>query len=376
MLTDTTLVTKPEGGEPMKITAFKTTLVEIPLEKRIKTAIHDMRSVGCVLLALETDQGLTGESYVFSLNAVRLNVLHESLQGFSHLVENRDPHFVNGIFDDMWREMNPVGHKGYPIAALSAIDTACWDLIGKAAEQPLHKIFGACREKVKTYASGGLWLSASMDELVNEAQSFIDQGFRAMKIRLGSKHIKDDVARVAAVRAAIGADIELLSDANQCFSVKQAIRLGRALEQFDLGWFEEPVSYQNLQGHAEVRRALDIPIAAGETEYTRFGMRDILAAGAVDILMPDLQRVGGLSEFRRTAAIASTYHVPVSSHIFSEQSICIAASEVNCISVEHMPWFSSLFNEEMDIKDGMINVPDRPGIGFTFNHDFIKHHQM
>jgi L-alanine-DL-glutamate epimerase-like enolase superfamily enzyme len=355
----------------MKITKFTTTLVDIPLEKRIKTAIHDMRSVGCVLLELQTDTGLVGESYVFSLNAVRLNVLNEVVQGFSHRVAGREPHFVNAIFNEMWNEMNTVGHKGYSVAALSAIDTACWDLIGKAADQPLHKIFGACRDRVKTYASGGLWLSQNIDELVIEAQDFIDQGFRSMKIRLGSPAVADDVRRVRAVREAIGPDIELLADANQGLNVKQAIRLGRELEQFDLGWFEEPVAYNDLKGHARVRAALDTPVASGETEYTRFGMKDILEAGAVDVLMPDLQRIGGLSEFRRAAAIASVYHIPVSSHIFTEQSICIAASEVNCISVEHMPWFSRLFNEPIEIEDGYIAVPDRPGLGFTFNHDAI-----
>jgi L-alanine-DL-glutamate epimerase-like enolase superfamily enzyme len=355
----------------MKVTGFKTTLVEVPLDRPIRTAIHDMRSVGCVLLELETDQGITGESYVLTLNGLRLGALHEVVRGFSHHVEGQDPHNVSAIFDSMWREMNPVGHKGYSIAALSAIDTACWDLVGKAAGEPLHRLFGACRERVWTYASGGLWLSASIDELVEEAAKFVESGFRAMKIRLGSPGISEDVERVRAVRQTIGPDIELMGDANQGLSVKQAIRLGRALEEFDLGWFEEPVSYLDLQGHAEVRMALGTPIASGETEYTRYGMHAMLQAGAVDVLMPDLQRIGGLSEFRRTAAIASVYHVPVSSHIFTEQSICIAASEVNCISVEHMPWCSPLFNEQMEISDGYIAVPDRPGIGFTFNQDAI-----
>ena len=360
----------------MKITKFKTTRVDIPLQKRVKTSIHDMRSVGCVLLELETDQGIIGEAYALSLNAVRLDALDAMLRGFSHQVEGRDPHYVNAIFDNMWQEMNPIGHKGYSIAALSTIDTACWDLIGKAAEQPLHKLFGAYRDKVKTYASGGLWLSSTIDELTREAQDYVSAGFRSMKIRLGSSAISEDVERVSAVREAIGPDIELLSDANQCLSVKQAIRLGRELEAFDLGWLEEPVSYQNLEGHAELRAALDIPIASGETEYTRFGMHDILEARAVDVLMPDLQRIGGISEFRRTAAIASVYHVPVSSHIFTEQSICIAASEVNCISVEHMPWVSMLFNEQMEIEEGCILVPERPGIGFTFNQEVVDRYRV
>lgn len=356
----------------MKIVNFKTTLVDVPLEKPISTAIHQMISVGCVLLELETDEGLTGEAYVFTLNGVRLKSLYEMVLGFSHQVLGRDPHYISKIWQDIWDEANPIGHKGFPIAALSAIDTACWDIIGKAANQPLHKIFGACRDSVKTYASGGLWLSQSIDDCVNEAQSFIDAGFRSMKIRLGSRNMIDDVKRVAAVREAIGSDIELLADANQALTPKQAIKLGRLLEPYELGWFEEPVIYNDLKGNAEVRNALDTPIAGGETEYTRFGMREVLDARAVDILMPDLQRIGGLSEMRRVAAIASSHNVPISTHIFTEQSLCIAASEPGCLSVEHMPWFSPLFKESMEIENGEIKVTERPGIGFSFDQAAIS----
>jgi len=356
----------------MKITHFKTTLVDLPLEKPIATAIHQMKSVGCVLLELGTNEGIVGESYVFTLNGVRLKALHEMLLGFEHQVVDKDPHFIADIWQKIWNELNPIGHKGFSIAALTAIDTACWDIIGKAANQPLHKIFGACRERVKTYASGGLWLSQSIDECVAEAQQFIEQGFRSMKIRLGSANMRDDVERVRILREAVGEDIELLADANQGLLPKQAIRLGRRLEAFNLGWFEEPVVYHNLQGNAEVRAALDTPIAGGETEFTRYGMRDILEAGAVDVLMPDLQRIGGLSEMRRVSALAASFDIPISTHIFTEQSLCIAAAETNCISVEHMPWFSPLFNEAMMIEDGYIKVPEQAGIGFTFNQATIK----
>ena len=211
----------------------------------------------------------------------------------------------------------------------------------------------------------------SIDEIVSEAGGLVDAGFRAMKIRLGSARIADDVARVAAVRDAVGPDIELLTDANQGLDVKHAIRLGRELERHDVRWFEEPVAYNNLAGNAEVRTSVGIDIAGGETEYTRFGMKNILDARAVDVLMPDLQRVGGLSEMRRVAAIASGYHVPVSPHLFTEHSLCIAGSEPNCISLEHMPWFSPLFNETLEIEDGYLLMPDRPGVGFTFDRQAI-----
>jgi L-alanine-DL-glutamate epimerase-like enolase superfamily enzyme len=360
----------------MKITNFKTTVVDVPLQKPIATAIHSIRSAGCVLLELETDVGIVGESYIFTLNGVRLSALREMLLGFSHQVKGRDPHFVAAIWQDIWNEMNPIGQKGFSVMAMAAIDTACWDIIGKAVELPLHKVFGACRDQVKTYASGGLWLSQTIDECLSEAQEFLDAGFRGMKIRLGNKNMVDDIERVKTIREAMGPDIELYADANQALSPKQAIRLGRQLEAFNLVWFEEPVVYNNLKGNAEVRRALDTPIAGGETEYTCYGMRDILDAGAVDVLMPDLQRIGGLSEFRRSAAIAASYEIPVSSHLFTEHSICIAASETNCISVEHMPWFAPLFNETMEIDNGYIKVPERPGIGFTFNQSAIERYKM
>jgi len=360
----------------MKITKFKTTLVDVPLPKPIATAIHSIRSVGCVLLELETDAGIVGESYIFTLNGIRLKALHEMLLGFAHQVEGRDPHFVGAIWQDIWNEMNPIGQKGFSAMALAAIDTACWDIIGKAAELPLHRVFGACRDRIKTYASGGLWLSLTIDECLSEAQQFLDAGFRGMKIRLGSKNMADDVERVRAIREAMGPEIELYADANQALSPKQAIRLGRQLEAFNLVWFEEPVAYHNLKGNAEVRAALDTPIAGGETEYTRYGMRDILEAGAVDVLMPDLQRIGGLSEFRRSVAIAACYEIPVSSHLFTEHSMCVAASEANCISIEHMPWFTPLFNETMQINDGYIQVSERPGIGFSFNQSAIKRYKL
>ena len=356
----------------MKITRFETTLVDVPLARPIATAIHRIETVGCVLLELETDQGLVGESLVQTLNGARLRALDEMLLGFAHRVEGRDPHDIGAIWQEIWQEMNPIGHKGFSIYALSAIDIACWDLIGKGAGQPLHRVFGACRERVDTYASGGLWLSLSIDELVEEAAEFVDAGFHAMKIRLGSARIADDVERVRALREAIGSDIGLYADANQALTVKHAIRLGRELEQFDLVWFEEPVVYHDLDGCAEVRAALDTPIASGETEYTRYGMREILAAGAVDVLMPDLQRIGGLSEMRRVAAIASAHEVPISTHLFTEHSLCIAGAEAGCISVEHMPWNAPLFNETMEIVDGEILIPTRPGTGFTFDKAAIK----
>ncbi|RED48559.1 mandelate racemase/muconate lactonizing enzyme family protein [Aestuariispira insulae] len=360
----------------MKITRLKTIPVDVPLDKPLKTAIHDIRSVGCVLLRLETDVGLVGESYIFTINAVRLKAFDEMIKGFAHQVEGRDPHYVEAIWQAIWSEINPTGHKGVTISALTAIDTACWDLVGKAAEKPLHHLFGAVRDRIWTYASGGLWLHQTIDELQAEAQSFLDQGFRSMKVRVGKPDAREDFDRVKAVRDVVGPEVQLMVDANQSFAPKQAVRLGRMLEELDLYWFEEPVPAYDLEGHAEVRTRLDMNIASGETEYTKHGMKAMIETKACDILMPDLQRIGGLSEMRRVAALAEAHNMPISTHIFTEHSLSIAGSASNCISVEHMPWYAPLFNEEMPVKDGYLHIPDRPGCGFTFSESAIQRYML
>ena len=355
----------------MKITGLRCVQVEVPLEKPIRTAIHDVRSVGCVLVTLDSDEGASGEAYNFTMNAVRLDVLQAMIESFTPQIVGRDPRDVEDIWDGLWRNINFFGHKGISVFAISTLDTACWDLVGKAAGQPLYKLFGACREAVDVYASGGLWLSLSIEELVEEARGFVAEGFRAMKVRVGKQRIEEDVERVAAVREAVGPDVALMADANQGFTASHAIRLGRHLEAFNLEWFEEPVSAWDLEGHAAVAAALDTPIASGETEYTRYGMRDMLKARAADVLMPDLQRIGGLTEFRRVANLAASFDVPISPHIFTEQSLSIAGSAPNCFYLEHMPWFESLYRERMRLADGKMAMPEGNGLGFTFDPDAV-----
>ncbi len=360
----------------MKITALRTAMVEIPIEPPLKTSIHQIGSVGCVLVFLDTDEGITGEGYAFTLSAERLDVIDALVKSLAHVVVGRDPFDVEANWRGMWNDIHFVGRAGLTNFAMAAIDTACWDIVGKAMDKPLYKIFGGCRDKIKTYASGGLWLSLSIDELVVEAKGFIDQGFRAMKARLGKPCIEEDVERIAAVRAAIGSNIDLMADANQGLTVDHAIRLGRKLEAFNLVWFEEPVPTHDHEGHAMIAAVLDTPIASGETEYTHQGIKRMIDAKAADILMPDLQRMAGLTEFRKVAALAEAHDLPISPHIFSEQSLAIAGSAPNCTYLEYMPWFEPLYNETMAVEDGMVAMPDRPGVGFTFDMDAVERYRI
>lgn len=354
----------------MKVTGLRTRVVELTLDKPILSSIFEIRSFGCVLIFLDSDTGLTGESLVFAINNKRLPVLHEMVTSLAPLVIGRDPDQSTAFWADAWQEINFLGHKGVPIVGVSGIDGALWDLRGKAADRNIARLLGQCRDSVPAYASGGLWLSSTLDELVAEAQRFVETGFRAMKMRLGLGLAKD-VERVRRVREAVGPEVCLMADSNQGLTEAEAIRLGRALEPYQLTWFEEPLPPYDIAGSARVADKLDTPIATGETEYTRYGFLDLLRARAADVLMPDMQRVGGVTEFVRVGHLAHAYNTPVSSHLFPEMSLSVLAGLENATFLEMMPWFSPLYNESIEMSNGEAVVPDRPGWGFTFNENVI-----
>jgi L-alanine-DL-glutamate epimerase-like enolase superfamily enzyme len=360
----------------MKIVDLRTMQLEVPLERPIRTAIHDIRAISILLVFVDGGDGLIGESYLFAFTRQPLKSFDEMVMSFKPALVGADPEFSEAIWRRLWHGINFFGHKGVAVFALSAVDMALWDLRGKILGRPIHRLLGGCQSTVPTYASGGLWLGASIDELVEEARSFVAAGFRAMKLRLGKPQLEEDVERVGAVRAAIGPGIALMTDANQGFTVDHAIRLGRRLEEFQLAWFEEPVPAYDLEGSARVAAALDTPIASGETEYTRYGFRDMLRTKAADVLMPDLGRVGGVSEFVKVAHMADALDLPVSSHIFTEQSLGVMAALGNATYLEHMPWFGVLFREKLEMREGSVVVPERPGFGFTFDPVAIDRYRL
>jgi L-alanine-DL-glutamate epimerase-like enolase superfamily enzyme len=353
------------------VTALRTERLVVPLPTPIMSGLGPLTTTGVLIVFLDSDAGVIGENLVFTLNNKRLAVLDEMVRSLEPLVVGLDPQFTARFWSDAWREINFVGHTGVPVMGISAIDGALWDLRGKLAELPIHRLIGARRSTVPTYASAGLWLSSDIDALQREAQEFVDRGFRAVKMRLGKLTAAEDAARVAAVREAIGPDIALMADANQQLTVDRAIRLGRLLEPHNLTWFEEPLPAYDLEGVARVAAALDTPIASGETEYTRYGFRRMLELKSADVLMPDLQRVGGVTEFLRVGHMADAFDVPVSSHLFPEMSVQVLAALGNATWLEHMPWFAPLYSGELELRDGGIVVPEAPGWGLSLDQDAL-----
>jgi L-alanine-DL-glutamate epimerase-like enolase superfamily enzyme len=359
----------------MKITRLRTQVVHLPIDPPILTAIQGwIRSADCVLTYLDTDEGLTGEGLVFSINNVRLSVIHDMIRQLEDLVIGLDPRSSGTLNARAWNELNFLGYEGVSIIGLAAIDNALWDLRGKAAGLNVAHLIGACRSAVPTYASGGLWLGASIDELQAQALGFVERGFRAMKTRVGPTDPERMVDRVAAVREAVGPDIALMVDANQQMSVKQAIRIGRMMEELNLTWFEEPVICHDHEGEAAIRAALDTPIASGETVYTHRGVLAMLQAGAADVMMPDLQRMGGATEFLKAGHLCEAFHIPCSAHLFPEMSLPLLASLPNGSYLEYMPWFEKIYRERIELdQSGHAIVPDAPGWGFSFDPDAVRH---
>ena len=357
----------------MKVTRVETLRLTLPLEPPISSALGVVERFGVIPIFLHTDEGITGESLLFTLNDVRTSVFAEMIDGLAPLVVGTEVGHATALFERLWGAIHFMGHTGVTIAGLSGLDSAFWDLSAKAANLPLYRMLGGARTTVPAYHSGGLWLSASIDELQRQAADFVADGFTAMKMRVTAHSFPAQAERVRRVREAIGPEVQLMVDANQGLDMSGAIRLGRMLEPFDLAWFEEPLPAWDLEGLARVAAALDTPIASGETEYTRYGFRRMIELRSADVLMPDLQRVGGVTEFQRVAGMAAAYDIPIASHLFPEMSLQVLAAVGRVSYLEYMPWFSSLYRERIEFRDGEAVVPERPGFGFSLDRDRIRH---
>jgi L-alanine-DL-glutamate epimerase-like enolase superfamily enzyme len=358
----------------MKITRLRTQVVHLPIDPPILTAIlGEIVSADCVLTFLETDQGLVGEGLVFTINNRCLGVIHEMIRNLEDLVIGLDPRLGGELNARAWKSLNFLGYEGVSIIGLAAIDNALWDLRGKAAELNVAHLIGACRTSVPCYASGGLWLDSSIDELQKQASHLVARGFRAVKTRVGPREPDKMVARVRAVREAIGPKVGLMVDANQQMSVKQAIRIGRMMEDLNLTWFEEPVICHDHVGEAQVTAALETPVASGETVYTHRGVLAMLQARAADVVMPDLQRMGGPTEFLKAGHLCEAFNVPCAAHLFPEMSLSLLAALPSGSYLEHMPWFEKIYRDRIELDtNGDAVVPDRPGWGFSFDPDAMR----
>jgi D-galactarolactone cycloisomerase len=344
-------------------------------------AWYDTRTA--MLLEIETDNGLIGWGECYgpaSITAAAVKSMAPALIG-------ENPRRTDFLWRKIYASFRDHGQKGVVIEALSGIDIALWDIKGKHFGVPVHQLLGGLvRSEVQAYATG-LYRRKSGDPLrylAEEAAGYVSEGFKAVKLKVGFG-LREDAAATAAVREAIGTDIALMVDANHAYDATAAIRLGRMIEQHDIGWFEEPVPPEDVAGYREVKAALSIPIAGGECEFTRFGFRDLLASRAIDIIQPDTCAAGGLSECKKIADMAEAFGVRYNPHVWGT-GIAIAASlQLLAVLPAHTPPSlaplepllefdrtehpirQAILTRPIEHDGGIVRVPDGPGLGIEID---------
>lgn len=359
-----------------RISSVKVHLVSEPVTSGFADATRKVESVGYVIVRVITDTGLEGIGLTY--HEVGGEATRDLIEyNMTARLIGRDPLETEVIYADFVQYLRGVGRKGLMFCALSAVDMALWDLKGKIFDLPLYRLLGGNKTRVPVYASGG-WTSYSDDELVAEARRMVGEGYRMIKLKVGvegGRNPRHDVQRVAKVREAIGPDIGLMLDANNCWSAATAAQFSNRLVDFDIMFLEEPVFADDIPGLAQFKRSTDLPLATGEHEYTKYGARDLLLNNAVDILQLDGGRAGGYTEMLKVAAMAQAWNIPIAPHALENMHLHLAAAVPNALFVERLLLFEGLtahtFIDAPVPKDGYMEVPNLPGMGLTLNMDYI-----
>jgi L-alanine-DL-glutamate epimerase-like enolase superfamily enzyme len=361
----------------MKITHVTTRILRTPADNPLVVGLPaptDSREF--VALELGTDQGLTGVGLTFFGGALTA-ALRAAVDGLAQLLIGDDPSETEAIAAKARRAAGSSGPGGIFTLALSAIDISCWDLKGKAVGRSVAALLGGLRERVPTYASGALMRPHPIDYLAKAGPRLYDMGFRQMKMQCGSEPtVAASVERVRVMRESIGGDVDLMCDINQLWSVNHAIEVGRRIEPYHLFWLEDPTAHDDYAGLARIADNLTTPIAAGEYHYGIVPFRHMLEARSIDIVMIDLLRAGGITQWMKIAGMAEAFNLPVVSHLVPELHVHLIAAIPNGLTVEYMPWTLRLWEETPKLDRGQLVVPTKPGLGLAFDQAALKRYQV
>src|SRR5262245_40752384 len=354
----------------MKIASYEVLTLLVPEDDPLANMPEEAgRKRPIVAVRLRTDSGIEGIGV--TLYGGRLTrSLHAAVEDLAAATVGEDPQRVEAIVAKL-RVGDPGGGPGGIFTlALSAIDVALWDIKGKALDQPLWKLLGGHRDRVATYASGSLRRGLTDEQAQRAARILVEKGFKEMKTQMalpGNPTPAEEARRVRVVREAIGPDIKLMCDINQRWRPEQAIDIGSRVEDVGLFWLEDVTTADDFAGLARVTAALKTPIAGGEYVWGIVPFRHMIEARSVDIVMIDLARVGGVSQWMKVAGMAEAFNLPVVSHVMPEMLVHLVAACPNGLTVEYMPWTAALYEQTPAIEAGELVLPDRPGLGLTFD---------
>lgn len=364
-----------DGEAPMnkeEISWIKLSHVILPLKTPISDAKvltgrqKPMTEVSFLFVEIETSEGHAGVGFSYSKRAGGYGQFAHAKEISERLI-GEDPSNIADLWNKLVGAGASVGRSGLSTQTIAAFDVALWDLKAKRAKLPLSKLIGRYRESVQCYNTSGGFLHTPIEEVKENATKSLEQGIKGIKIKVGQPNVREDIKRVEAVRQHIGDDTPLMIDANQQWDRATALRFGRAMEEFNLVWIEEPLDAYDFEGHAQLANALDTPIASGEMLASVGEHLELIRHRSVDIIQPDAPRIGGITKFLQLTTLADQAGLALTPHFAMEIHLHLAATYPQEPWVEHFDWLDPLFNEALEIKDGRMYLPDRPGLGFTLS---------
>lgn len=372
----------------------------LPTKKQHRSDYGLLTAFDTTLVVITTEDGLQGfgeAKAAVGSSGVCASIVACVENELAPILVGKDARNINELWERMYNGVRDhyaikrgrvfpiLGNRGLTVSAISGVDMALWDLLGKSLNVPIVQLLGgSIRDKMEAYASGG-W--AGSDEIGEQLLGYTAKGFKAIKMRVGvmDETVDYSIERVKAARAALGNDIKIMTDAHGTFSVPEAKRFCKGVEDCNLYWMEEPISPDNKKGTAEVRATTTIPIAAGESEFTRFNIRDLIDLRAVDVVQPDAAIIGGISEAWRVAGLASAYQLELAPHCWGSAfsfmaGVNVAFASPSAAIIEFSaggnPMMYELVNEKIEAKDGFLPAPTGAGLGLSVNWDFVKEYKM
>jgi mandelate racemase len=358
----------------LTIRAIRSIGVEVPMTYTLGTSRGVITKAPLLLIDLDTEEGVTGRSYLWCYFPAAVPAIAKILEEVARVVKGK-----RLAPADLWSKLAErfalIGVQGIVRMAMAGFDVAAWDALAIAAGWPLATLIGSSPKRIPAYNSCGLGLMAPR-EVADEAEKLLARGFRAIKLRLGYPTLEDDLAALHAVKKRVGSEIAVMVDYNQALSLAQALERGRALDQQGIYWLEEPIRHDDYAGNATLVRELKTPIQIGENFSESAAMAMALAAGAADYVMPDLERIGGVTGWLRAAALAAAHRVEMSSHLFPEVSAHLLAATPTAHFLEYVDWADKILAEPLKIVDGFAVVPQRPGNGLAWDAKAVKKYRI
>lgn len=347
--------------------------IVLKLRRPVVARIATLDEWPMILIDLQTEEGIVGRAYLEPYVVKSMKYLVPALHDFGEMLKGRKLAPLE-LFEVARKSLHFVGYEGLAMIAASGLDMAAWDALAKAAGEPLCVLLGGTVGSVKAYNSNGLWLGAP-EAMGEEALELRDEGgFGGLKLRMGRARLADDLAALDSVRRAVGVDMELMVDFNQGLTMAEALQRCHSIDDRGLTWIEEPVLYDNLDGHAQLAAELRTPIQIGENFYGPREMYKALQRKACDFVMPDFMRIGGVTGWLRAAAIAGAAGVPMSTHLYPEVAAHVMRVTETAHWLEWQDWADPALQRPYEVKQGMVHIPDAPGLGLEWNEDVVRAH--